>query len=388
MDLGDPSYHSRPVVPMCAKTHEFLRLIRVLIRDMVDTLDMSNDSGFVTIGDLVQMLMAWGSDANEEQVLDLLTKVGSQFLDVLHDDTTILITDKAHESVPSIATFKSTPSHVPPEAPPHATVAAIPRTRSAVIQHALRWVISTGTLATSPNGAVEFNQFIDALGALEEFPLNPWRDFEIANVDPSLKFETIAGKTWLSHIDISQIHLVTEEWFRSPADPKIEGTSSAITMALANAPQDSASVIPSSPTKESATSEKSPRSPSYNPLTLAKARIAQTHTEESGAPPILPAATLPALAECPTPAQGKETSVTTGPSSPPATTRAEVSVPAADEGHCSTASDGTGAESSLSLSSFPPLPPADVTTPSPVPKQLPQLAPKQTNRVTNKGVRP
>ena len=118
VDLGDPSYHSNPVVPMCAKTHEFLRLIRVLIRDMVDTLDMSNDSGFVTIGDLVQMLMAWGSDANEEQVLDLLTKVGSQFLDVLQDDITILIKDKAHESVPAIATFKSTPSHVPPEAPP------------------------------------------------------------------------------------------------------------------------------------------------------------------------------------------------------------------------------------------------------------------------------
>ena len=118
MDLGDPSYHSNPVVPMCAKTHEFLRLIRVLIREMVDTLDMSNDAGFVTIGDLVQMLMAWGSDANEEQVLDLLTKVGSQFLDVLHDDTTILIKDKAHESVPSIATFKSTPSHVSLRPPP------------------------------------------------------------------------------------------------------------------------------------------------------------------------------------------------------------------------------------------------------------------------------
>ena len=167
VDLGDPSYHSNPVVPMCAKTHEFLRLIRVLIRDMVDILGMSNDAGFVTIGDLVQMLVAWGSDANDEQVLDLLTKVGSQFLEVRHDDTTILINDKSHESVPSIATFKSTPSHVPPEALPHATVAATPRTRSAVIQHALRWVISTGTLATSPNGAVEFNQFIDALGALD-----------------------------------------------------------------------------------------------------------------------------------------------------------------------------------------------------------------------------
>ena len=69
-----------------------------------------------------------------------------------------------------------------------------PRTRSAVIQHALRWVISTGTLATSPNGAVEFNQFIDALGALEEVTPNPWRDFEIANADPSLKFETTGEK--------------------------------------------------------------------------------------------------------------------------------------------------------------------------------------------------
>ena len=46
-----------PVAPMCAKTHEFLRLIRVLIRDMVDSLGMSNESGFVTIGELVQILM-------------------------------------------------------------------------------------------------------------------------------------------------------------------------------------------------------------------------------------------------------------------------------------------------------------------------------------------
>ena len=386
MDLGDPSYHSNPVAPMCAKTHEFLRLIRVLIRDMVDSLGMSNDSGFVTIGDLVQILVAWGSEANEEQVLELLTKVGSQFLDVIYDDTTILIKDKSHESVPSIAAFKRAPSHFRPEALPQATVAATPRTRSAVIQHVLRWVISTGILATSTNGAVEFNKYIDALSALEELPPNPWRDFEIANADPSLKLETIGGKTWLSHIDISQIQLVTEEWFRSPPDPKTESISPVITMSLANAPQESVSAIPSSPTKESSTSEKSPRSPSDNPLTLARARIAQTHIEESGVSPNLPAATVPVLAECPTPAQGKVTSVTSGPSSPPAT-RAEVSVPAADEGHCSTASDGTGGESSLSLALFPPIPPAGVTTPSPVPKQPPQLS-KQANRVKNKGGRP
>ena len=108
------------------------------------------------------------------------------------------------------------------EALTQATVAAIPRTRSAIIQHALRCFISIDILATSPSIAVEFNQYIDALSVLKTLFPDPWRDFEIANADPALKIETIGGKLWLSHIDISQIQLVTEEWFRLPPDPKTE----------------------------------------------------------------------------------------------------------------------------------------------------------------------
>ena len=117
VDLGDPSYHADPVVHTDAKTHEFLRLIRVLTRDMVESLCMSNDAGFVTIGDLVQILSSWGSNASEEQVLELLTKFGSQFLEVSYDDT-ILIKGKAHDSVPSVAEFKSAPVPSPPVALP------------------------------------------------------------------------------------------------------------------------------------------------------------------------------------------------------------------------------------------------------------------------------
>ena len=269
---------------------------------------------------------------------------------------------------------------------PQATVAAIPRTRSAIILHALRCLISTGILATSPSGAVEFNQYIDALSALEEQLPDPWRDFEIANADPSVKIETIGGKLWLSHIDISRIQLVTEEWFRLPHDPKTGNISPVISTSLVKVPQGSVSAIPSSPTKDSATSEKSPGSPSDNPLTLASALIVQALTDESGVPLNIPAATVTVPSECPTSAQGKETPVTFGSSSSPATTRAAASVPAVDEGQFPIASECTGGESPISLVVFPPLPPSD-TAPPPVPKQSPQLAPKQASRAKNKGSR-
>ena len=60
VDLGDPSYFAVPVVLTDGTTHDFLRLIRVVARDMVVSLNMANIAGFVSITDLVPLLTSWG----------------------------------------------------------------------------------------------------------------------------------------------------------------------------------------------------------------------------------------------------------------------------------------------------------------------------------------
>ena len=240
------------------------------------TLNMSNEAGFVSITDLVP-LSSWGSTASEEQVLEILTKFGSQFLEISYDDT-IVIKDKAHDSVPSVAEFKNSPVPPPLAALSQATVVAIPRSRSSTILHALRWLTSSGSLVTSPSGAVVFIQFINALSALEEQPPDPWRDLVIANADPSLTTETIGGTMWLSHIDISRIQLVKEEWFKVPHESKTGNIPPAITTPLAKTPQESGSTISPSPTKDYATSDKSSGRSEEIPFTLSSAIAAQALT--------------------------------------------------------------------------------------------------------------
>ena len=72
-DLGDPAYHAVPVVPMDDRTSKFMQLIRVVARDMTSNLNMANPAGFVSIFDFIPLLISWGSEVTEEQVLDVLT---------------------------------------------------------------------------------------------------------------------------------------------------------------------------------------------------------------------------------------------------------------------------------------------------------------------------
>ena len=171
MDLGDPSYFAVPVVLTDGPTHNFLRLIRVVARDMVATLNMANMAGFVSISDLVPLLMSWGSDVTEEQVLEVLTKFGNQFVEICYDDT-ILIKDRAHDTVPTVAEYKNPP--IAASIAPIPPTASTPlRTRSSTISHALRLLTSAGSLGMSPTGSVDYILFTNALGVLETLPPDP-----------------------------------------------------------------------------------------------------------------------------------------------------------------------------------------------------------------------
>ena len=191
---------------------------------------------------------------------------------------------------------------------------------------------------------------------------------------------------WLSHINISRIQLVKEEWFKLPHDPQTGNIPSAITAPLAKAPQESGSAISPSPTKDSATSDKSSGSSADIPFTLASAIFVQALREESGVPPNIPAALVTVPSECPTSGQGKESPTTSVLSSPCAATHAAAPAPAVEEDQSPSALECTGGVSPIPLVVFPPLPPSE-TGPPPVPKQSPQLAPKQASRPKNKGTR-
>ena len=65
-NTGDPSYHAQPIIQMEAHVLAFLRLIRVVIRDMIVTLKMATPTGYVKFHDLVHILIIWSSNVAEE----------------------------------------------------------------------------------------------------------------------------------------------------------------------------------------------------------------------------------------------------------------------------------------------------------------------------------
>ena len=249
----------------------------------------------------------------EEEILDVITSAGGQFLETVHDGATLLVRDRAHDSVPTMsACIKSngyiqgaTETPKPSFDVPPLTVVDIvippapdgePRSRAMIIRHALKMPIFSGKLdQTLLNGAVDFNAFMDVLGSLENRAPNTWRDFEVATNDPFLKVDFIGNTCWLSDSAQSQIPLVSDEWF-SPDIPIVVDVVHALADSCPGNQCITTPQASSSPTKDSIPPQvESPRSnPSSirsqassaprSPFTLAAARLEQAHTEDAVSP--------------------------------------------------------------------------------------------------------
>ena len=370
-DLGDPSYAAVPVVLMDELTLKFLHLIRVVVRDMVSNFNMANSAGFVSISDVVPLLMSWGSDATDEQVLDVLTRYGNQFVEICYEDS-ILIKDKAHDTVPSVAEYKNPPS----ASYASSALATAPYpllTRADTIAYALRMLTSSGSLGMSQSGSVDYTMFIKALGNIESSPPDPWNDLMAVYADPSFSTQNIKGSIWLSHSNLSGIPVMNEEWFKDPSGPI---PRIGLPLSLTSPFHDSGSFTSSCPPTDLATTDRYSLRPEESSFTLAGAIAAQASME------CIPASTMPASVLVALPEglldQDMESPTTSTLSSPCAAPSIVPHSPTAPDGLPSSALEGTGLE--ISLPPVPSLQPASVQSPLPAPKG--RLKPKSSRALT------
>ena len=376
-DLGDPAYYAVPVVPMDDRTLKFLHLIRVVVRDMASNLKMANPAGFVSIFDFVPLLMAWGSDVTEEQVLDVLTRFGNQFIEICYEDS-ILIKDRAHDTVPTVEEYKNPPTAVA-AAPTPLIASPPPRTRATTIAYALRLLTSSGSLGISQSGLVDYIQLVNALGVLESSPPDPFSDLMVVYADPSFSTQTIESAVWLSHSNLPGIPLMGEEWFKEQY-----GQIPRIDLPLIPTPpiHDSGSFTSSCATTERATTDRPSPRPEESPFTLAGAIAAQATTEG------IAATTMPSSALVIAPPEGlldhdMESPTTSTLSSPGAAPPTVPHPTTLVEGMLPSSLVGTDPESQP-MPTFPPsLPSASAPPPAPVqyeyglaPKPVPKGRPK------------
>ena len=371
VDLGDPAYSAASVVLTDDRTLNFIQLIRVVVRDMTSNLQMANPAGFVSISDLVPLLMSWGSDVTEEEVLDVLTRFGNQFVEICYENS-ILIKDKAHDTVPTVSQYKNPPvvaaaAPTPPTAPPP------PRTRSTTIAYALRLLTSSGRLGISQSGFVDYTLFINALGVLESSPPDPWRDLMVVYAEPSFSSQIIESSIWLSHSNLPGIPLMNEEWFKDP-----HGPIPRIDLPLIPTPptHDSGSLSSSCPTTERATTDRYSSRPEESsfilPPTLAGAIAAQAIMEGIAATTITTPGLVIALeGHLDQDMESHTTSILSSPCAAPLTVPHP---PTELEGLPHSSLECTGLVNPPTPT-FPPSLPS-VSPPPPAPVQSPQPAPK------------
>ena len=366
-DLGDPAYYAVPVVPMDDRTVKFMQLIRIVVRDMTSNLKMANPAGFVSIFDLVPLLMSWGSDASEEQVLDVITRFGNQFIEICYEDS-ILIKDRAHDTVPTVEEYKIPPTAVA-AAPTPFIAPPPPRTRATTIAYALRLFTSSGRLVISQSGLVDFTQLVNALGVLESSPPDLWSDLMVVYADPSFSTQTIGSSVWLSHSNLPGIPLMVEEWFKEQY-----GQIPRIDLPRIPTPPiyDSGSLTSSCATTERTTTDRPSPRPEESPFTLAGAIAVQAITEGLATTTTPTSALMIALLEGPL-VHDIESPSTSTLSSPGAVLPTALPPTSLVEGTA-----GTDPETQPTPTFPPPLPPASAPPPAPVqsPKSVPKGRPK------------
>ena len=84
-----------------------MRSIRVVIGEIVsDNCQRMLANGYLEVADLVrQMTSFYKFDMNNEEIVDIISRFGDQYLDMRHNYGKLVIKDKAPTTVPNLATF-------------------------------------------------------------------------------------------------------------------------------------------------------------------------------------------------------------------------------------------------------------------------------------------
>ena len=183
-DLAD--FLTIPLIRSPPATYEALRTIRVILSEAIYRQIITSCKGYVAVAALTGVMnVTLGCSISLGEVLGILCKFGSQYVEVIRPEGLWLVKDKSPSTVPNWFTFRPQ-SQVPIVHPPGA-VARVPRqsqglrsiidhgqvTRSDVLRMALKYMLSAEVVIPVHGDWVEFHAFMGNLGTLEGFATDP-----------------------------------------------------------------------------------------------------------------------------------------------------------------------------------------------------------------------
>ena len=188
-------------------------------------------NGYLEVSDLVsQMISVHKFDMSNEEIMDIITKFGDQYLDMKDYCGRSVIKDKALTPVPNLPAYahrlrlSTRPSGATLYAASEASVCPTEgqdvlvagdvtgkaRTRAQVMRCGLKFICAIGKTDIMQDGGVEFDAFVLALSGLENQVFNTVDAFVEAKEEAQFAIAKVDGKLYISDLSPGDVPLLDE----------------------------------------------------------------------------------------------------------------------------------------------------------------------------------